>query len=400
MRCDAKTKAGVRCKKNAVIGSSKCRIHMKNAIPEKEVSGALYFKDALYYPFIEISNESWLKTACLYWDSISTIVPSKIKMYKSQTSIMLKDAEILKPFTVDPDLPELKEVTKDVILYLDSAEGREMISLSERTSRDRMNVEKFSDKLRYTSMHDNKFNRMLRRDLHRLGITEHAKDGWIKIPRPFANYYMTILASTISRNEGKALLTDTIPAAKLGTKAMLGDTRATGKKRSKVPSKVAEGILANTVLRTVELGPKTSVKKIIKFREKQYAELGRFRATIRELVESLNNDIDPVVLSSHISTLYSDKIIPAIDDLRGRLGDNRISCGYNNLKLSTLMSASPTALGAALAATSLGPFALAVGVGLSVVLSTANYQIQRKEILRNSPFSYIISTEKKFGKKK
>ncbi|MEA3470982.1 MAG: hypothetical protein U9R24_04630 [Thermodesulfobacteriota bacterium] len=373
---------------------------MKEANTEKENSGALYFKDALYYPFIEISNESWLKTACLYWDSISTIVPSKIKTYKSKTSIMLKDAEILQPFSIDPEMPELKDVSKDVVLFLDSAEGREMISLSAKSSHDRMNVEKFSHELRYASMHDNKFNRGLLRDLHRLGVTGRAKGGWINVPRPFANYYMTILASAISRNEGKALLTDTISAAKLGTKVMIGDAGVVEKTRRKIPSKIAEGILANMVLRTVELDPKTSVKKIIKFREKQSAEIGKFRATIRELVDSLNNDIDPVVLSSHISTLYSDKVIPAIDDLRGRLGDNRISCGYNNLKLSTLMSASPTALGAALAATSLGPFALAAGVGLSVVLSTANYQIQRKEILRNSPFSYIISAEKKFGKKK
>ena len=30
---------------------------------------------ALYYPFIDIQNEKWLKTALLYWDEIRTIVP-------------------------------------------------------------------------------------------------------------------------------------------------------------------------------------------------------------------------------------------------------------------------------------------------------------------------------------
>ena len=79
MKCTAKTKAGARCKKRTIPGSNECHIHTKVLLPEQNTIDALYFKDALYYPFIEISNEPWLKTACLYWDSISTIVPSKMK---------------------------------------------------------------------------------------------------------------------------------------------------------------------------------------------------------------------------------------------------------------------------------------------------------------------------------
>lgn len=33
------------------------------------------FTRALYYPFIDIQNSDWLKTAVLFWDCISTIVP-------------------------------------------------------------------------------------------------------------------------------------------------------------------------------------------------------------------------------------------------------------------------------------------------------------------------------------
>lgn len=39
------------------------------------------FTRALYYPTIDITNEQWLKTAILYWDEISTIVPSSIDLH-------------------------------------------------------------------------------------------------------------------------------------------------------------------------------------------------------------------------------------------------------------------------------------------------------------------------------
>ena len=33
------------------------------------------FTKALYYPWIDIKDESWLKTTILYWNHIQTIVP-------------------------------------------------------------------------------------------------------------------------------------------------------------------------------------------------------------------------------------------------------------------------------------------------------------------------------------
>jgi hypothetical protein len=166
----------------------------------------------------------------------------------------------------------------------------------------------------------------------------------------------------------------------------------------RVPGKLSEGLLAALILKTISINSATPIKKIIKFREKNSIELSRFRNAIRGLVKSLSNNVEAEALSSHISTLYKDQVMPSIDDLRSKLKDTRISCGYNNLKLSTLMSASPTALGVALSGSPLGPYALAAGIGLSVVLSVANYRIQRRDILRNNPFSYLITAEKKLGK--
>ena len=41
---------------------------------------------ALFYPWIDIQDEAWLKTSLLYWDSIRTIVPESIDAsYSTET---------------------------------------------------------------------------------------------------------------------------------------------------------------------------------------------------------------------------------------------------------------------------------------------------------------------------
>lgn len=247
-------------------------------------------------------------------------------------------------------------------------------------------------------MHNKKFQNGLLHELRRYGLTGKIEGDWIKVPSPFAHYYMTILASHLSSVKGRALLTDKIHAENLATKSSLNTPYMSSSFSRRISGKLSEGILASFIFRTISINKETSIKKILKFRNKNSLELSRFRVAIRSIVESLEGDIEAEALSNHIDTLYKDNVLPVIEELKSRLRDTRITCGYNNLKLSTLASASPTALGVALTGTPLGPCALAAGVGLSVVLSLANYRIQKKDIIRKSPFSYLITAEKAFGR--
>lgn len=65
------------------------------------------FSKALYYPWIEIQDESWLKNAMLYWDEIQTIVPRSIKKpYKNKIAKAFFNEGLLIPFYVHPDLED------------------------------------------------------------------------------------------------------------------------------------------------------------------------------------------------------------------------------------------------------------------------------------------------------
>ncbi|MCK4815706.1 hypothetical protein KA005_08050 [bacterium] len=398
MRCAAKTRKGLRCKNSALKGSRFCFIHSNESSEKIANAPSLFFKDALYYPFIEIPDESWLKTAVLYWDTISTIVPESIKPYQSRTSQILSQEGILKATFVNPDLPDLEIVAEKVIGYLNSPEGQFFLLNIENSNNSRINVEKFTSNYESDFIHNRKFQNGLLHELRHYGLTGKIDGEWIKVPSPFAHYYMTILATHLSFVKGRALLTDKIHAENLAIKSTLNIPYMSSHFSRRIPGKLSEGILASFIFRTISINKETSIKKIIKFRNKNSVELSRFRAAIRSIVESLEGEIEAEALSSHIDTLYKDNVMPVIEELKAKLRDTRITCGYNNLKLSTLVSASPTALGVALTGTPLGPYALAAGIGLSVVLSLANYRMQKRDILRNSPFSYLISAEKAFGR--
>ena len=115
------------------------------------------------------------------------------------------------------------------------------------------------------------------------------------------------------------------------------------------PGKISEGLLATMVLRTVQVSESTSIKKLLNFKSRYQSELGQLRTALRELVKPINGDVNLTLLQKHLSAIHTDQVLPAIDQLQGRLKDNRISCGYNNLKASTLASASPSILGTAIA---------------------------------------------------
>ncbi len=56
---------------------------------------------ALFYPWIDIEDERWLKASLLYWDSVRTIVPESIDApYSTEIGKELASAGFLVPLRV------------------------------------------------------------------------------------------------------------------------------------------------------------------------------------------------------------------------------------------------------------------------------------------------------------
>ena len=340
MKCKATTRSKRRRKNNAMPNTHYCRHHSSTHTERDDnTQPALLFTDALYYPFIEIPSEVWIKTAVLYWDTLSTIVPRSIRPYKSGISKDLSDAGVLKALIVDPDMPELDEIADDVIRYIHTEEGQRALLIPRGASGDRIHDDKFSRRLlreidRGAYIHVEKFASELLYDMRHV-FRKSQRDAWVRVPSTFASYYMTVLAFRLARTRGRALLTDQPAIEALATKASMGTVLPISPRlRMKIPTKVAEGLLATLALRTIRISPKTSVRKLLKFIEKYETERSKFRSAIRRLVNNLRGEVECEPLLRHVQTIFQDELIPSLEELRARLHDNRITCGISNIDIT------------------------------------------------------------------
>lgn len=79
---------------------------------------------ALYYSWIDIRDEAWLKTSLLYWDTVRTIVPESIETpYSSETGRALQQAGFLVPLREHSSMEEIEELTGDALTYLTSCDS-------------------------------------------------------------------------------------------------------------------------------------------------------------------------------------------------------------------------------------------------------------------------------------
>ncbi|MEZ6099319.1 MAG: hypothetical protein R3E01_10130 [Pirellulaceae bacterium] len=343
------------------------------------------FKDALYYPFIDVQDEAFLRTAVLYWDTLSTIVPDDFHGHR--TTGVAKDlvaAKFLREEVVAPGMSEISTTADECEAFLDSPEGRALVD----STLNRPTKNEPASDWHPEAIHHQKLLHSLTDRLRRQGLIMGQQGEWMRVPGWFARYYMTVLATTISRIKGQSPLTDDALMEPVANLAMRGGSLHNS------PGKISEGLLATMVLRTVQVSESTSIKKLLDFKSKYQHELGELRSALRELVKPIDGDVNVTLLQKHLSTIHTDQVLPAIDQLRGRLKDNRISCGYNNLKASTLASASPSILGTAMALGGSSPYALVAGIGVSILMSLGNFKLQRRELLRASPYSYVVLAEK------
>lgn len=68
------------------------------------------FSSALYYPFIDIKDQCWLRSAVLCWVKIRTIVPEGYRdPYASDLARHLSDEGVLVPVRVSSNMDEIPE---------------------------------------------------------------------------------------------------------------------------------------------------------------------------------------------------------------------------------------------------------------------------------------------------
>ena len=178
---------------------------------------------ALYYPWIDIRDEAWLRTSLLYWDTVRTIVPESIETpYSSETACALQEAGFLLPLRVHSSMEEIERLTGDALTYLTSSEGAELLVAGAERRRHHIHLEKLPNRLsRLARMHPEKLPHEIRHLLSRLSAPSSRGADWLEVDDSFALFYMTLLASRLAERVGAGLLTPIPTAERLAVAARL-----------------------------------------------------------------------------------------------------------------------------------------------------------------------------------
>lgn len=368
------------------------------------------FTLALYYPWIDITNEDWLKSAVLYWDKIRTVVPESIKTpYSTRTALELHDVGILTPLRVQSDMEEIQSLTDDVVKYLDKPETAEFFLADELRPQMLIHTDKLSMSVqRLASIHPEKLSSEVRYALENSKVLSGQSGGWYEVDARFADFYMTLLATRLSERVGAGLLTDRPTNNKLAISvkldASLDNQVSQMRKRIReydaygqreiAPATLAQGMLVDLILQRIRIAPETPVNKIIKFRRKHADELGRFRSKIDLLTQTVSSDLPIQNLRQKVKDIYHNEVFPSLKDLNKGLRAHGIRWFTENYLKVAFLSTSSTSVIALLGLSV--PQALLVSGGISLTASAILYNLDKAQTLSKNPFAYILATEKAF----
>lgn len=366
---------------------------------------------ALYYPWIDVRDEAWLKTAILYWDSVRTIVPESIDdPYSTDTGRALQDAAFLVPLRVQSGMGEIEELARDVVTYLGTGEGAELLIASPGGRRRDIHVEKLPHELRrLADIHPDKLPFEIRHLLAGLTTPSGPGPGWLRVDEKFANFYMTLLATRLAERVGARLLTSFAAADRLAVAARLDAQLAWGMHRQwrhwreyeafgprhRMPRHLAPGMLASLAIERIGIAPDTPIDRLIKFRETHQDELAQFRTKVEQLASSVEADLSAEALRERVATLYAGEVAPAFANLKAALKGRRIRWLSDGLLKVAFFSAAPTTM---LVVAGLPvPMALLAGAGISLVATGTMYNVEKQESLRANPFAYLLSMERELA---
>lgn len=364
------------------------------------------FTKALYYPWIDIRDEGWLKNAMLYWQTVQTIVPVSIQRpYSTKTAQEFYNEGLLLPLHVESNMRDINELTGDVLKYLESPEGAEVLMSREILDYHYIHPDKLSEEIRrLVKIHPEKLPYEIR---HRIKRSVLYSGDWIRVDSRFADFYMTLLATRLSERIRAGLLTDMAANDKLATTVRLDAKLSIPIRRRyryehdeyqryrDMPLSLAQGTLANLIFERLQIAPDTPVKKILKFRADHADELGRFRTKITELTQSISNEQPFEQLRQQVEDIYINEVQPAINSLKKGLTDCKIKWATENFLKVGFFSTSSASIPLALLGLAV-PHALLVGAGVSLTASAILYNREKARTLRENPFSYLLAVKKAF----
>lgn len=333
-------------------------------------------KAAVYYPYIHFGSRRWLRTAALYYDKITRIIPEGFEpdtvlgysaLGEDSAGLVddiraLSEANVIDEERPEPHTARVAEQFFDVASTL-LTDPKQRTQISPQLARSH-----------FYRIHRDKLDPTLARILEEHGLAKkQGRDDpdWSLEP-VIAGVYMMLLAQRMAGD--RPLIADSLAYQHLLCASFIS--------RSDAPSLVSRNVarLVSAVCRTIvpiEL-ENVSIDKVLRVRE-SYAE---HRERLQEKVCDLARSLDGVRSKYEVSDAV-EKHVTAISEEVESVKDRLLS---QNIALGSILLALAVPLGTFLSrgfSTALASGAIAVTAGV------AKYLVERR-IVQRSPWMYLV----------
>lgn len=351
-------------------------------------------KTILYYPTINIPNNSWLRNSLLYWDEVSSIVPKswddKILVNVSEDIKFLIDEGEFRP--IKPEDLILKtdnwliseQFTNEFLEIATSENFKHFIDVQNHLDRYTGRKTEYE----YLKIHNNKVSGNLRDRLEQLNLAfTNGGYEWIFFEKYTAYLYMSILAKYLAEidSEFTTISTDNTIYENFNFKQQVFE--------NKLP---VISCNLNNLLPTPNLD--TPIKNLIKFKKKRKDNLDHFRKLITAYESKLSKATSNYEIKE-ASIIFQDEIKNGVSDLTKVLNDAKLKHSFKSLKSLISFKSAP------LVAATVGGIAekidllniplelkitgLAVTGLINISSDYIDFRNEKGGKLRESPFSYL-----------
>lgn len=351
-------------------------------------------KTILYYPTINIPNNSWLRNSLLYWDEVSSIVPKSwddkiLTKLSSEIKYLIDEQEFrpIKPedLIIKTDNWIIYEQFSNEFLEIVSSDSyKNFLNIQNHLSRYTRKKSEYD----YLKIHNNKISGNLLHQLKELNLAFSDESyEWIFFEKHTAYLYMSILAKYLAEidSEFTTISTDQKIYENFNFKQIALE--------NKLP---VISCNLNNILPTPNFN--IPIKEIIKFKRKRKDNLEHFR----KLITNFEIKISKAKSNQEIkeaSFTFQDEIKNGVSDLIEVLDDSKLRHTFKSLKSLISFKSGPVlvgALGEIADRTNLLPIPLELKITSfaitgAITLSTdyIDYRNEKRVKLRESPFSYL-----------
>ncbi|MFN3727704.1 MAG: hypothetical protein ACK4SZ_15530 [Allosphingosinicella sp.] len=351
------------------------------------------FRTALYYPYIDIDDPQWLRTAILFWEGIQTIVPSEIAdPYTNPDTRLLRDEGLLTPLACDLQGELLEDLGRRVVKYVEQPEmphgalGAIAGATFDMQRRPHKLARTLADRSVQARLHPAKMSHSMR---DRLAGAHYDDEGFLLVDGPFAAFYMSALATRLARDTGTVALSNDSSAFGLQLSTMLDEVV------SQAPT-AAEGLLMSVVFESLTLDASIPIERVVRFRRQNEGRLQALAIRLEDLTEKIGSAENPRELREKAGRYYARQVRPEIENLKTSLEDAGIGAIWAGVRNAVTLSAG--------AGTALHEFMgwsanILLGAGAFVTVADIGVQahLAGRKIRRESPFSYLLDVEQRFA---